>query len=152
MGRDEMSTSFVSTKNFRGYPCTHRQWKAKSHCRFIHGYSREFSFEFACSHLSREMWVVDFGGLGQVKKWLDRMFDHTFLVAQDDPERELFEEMDRRGIIQLRLMENTSMEGTAKFVYREVDRMIRKLTEGRAWVAKVEVRENEKNSAIFRPS
>jgi hypothetical protein len=39
------------------------------------------------------------------------------------------------------------MEGTASFVFDHVDAMIRAQTDGRAWVAKVEVRENDKNSA-----
>ena len=143
--------AFVSTKTFKGYPCTHRQWRAQSHCRFIHGYSREFSFEFTCTHLSREFWVVDFGNLKRVKAWLDHMFDHTFLVAKDDPEMPLFEEMNKRGIIQLRILENTSMEGTAEFVYREVSKIIAEITSERASVVKVEVRENEKNSAIYKP-
>ena len=82
--------TFISTKKFSGYPCTHRQWKAESHCRFVHGYSREFYFEFSCKNMTREMWVVDFGGLKEVKEWLDYMFDHTFLVSQGRSRDEAF--------------------------------------------------------------
>ncbi len=140
---------FISTKRFIGYPCTHRQWKAESHCRFVHGYSREFYMEFACETMTQEMWVMDFGGLKEVKSWLKEMFDHTFLVASDDPYLEKFEQMDRDGIIQLRVLPNAGMEGTAKFVYEKVNEMIAKSTNGRVRVTKVEVSENEKNSAIY---
>ncbi len=146
-----MTTSFVTTKRFQGYPCTHRQWKAQSHCKYIHGYSREFIFEFACTHLTKEMWVIDFGGLKQAKDWLDYMFDHTFLISEDDPEMDLFKEMDKKGLIQLRVFKNTSMEGTAEFVYKEMNPVIKEETKNRAWITKVEVRENVKNSAIFIP-
>ena len=142
---------FTSTKRFSGFPCTHRQWKAESHCRFVHGYSREFYFEFECNELTKEGWVVDFGGLKEVKAWLEHMFDHTFLVANDDPYLETFKDLDKSGVIQLRTFENIGMEGTAKFVYEEVDNMIKKQTNGRAWVKLTEVRENEKNSAIYYP-
>lgn len=145
-----MST-FVSTKRFSGFPCTHRQWKADGHCKYIHGYSREFYFEFACTEMTKEMWVVDFGGLKDVKKWLDDMFDHTFLASDDDPHLELFRELDQKGVIQLRVMPNCGMEGSAEFVYEHVNKMIREKTNNRAWVSRVEVRENEKNSAIFTP-
>lgn len=143
--------TYYSTKNFKGYPCTHRQWKAESHCRFVHGYSREFNFVFACKEFSKEMWVVDFGGLKEVKAWLDDMFDHTFLASEDDPSLAEFEKLDKAGVIQLRTLPNCGMEGTAKYVYEKVNKMIHEQTKGRAWVTQVEVRENEKNSAIFIP-
>jgi hypothetical protein len=39
------------------------------------------------------------------------------------------------------------MEGTAKLVFAYADELIRSQTQGRAYVAKVEVHENDKNSA-----
>ena len=146
------SNLFTSTKRFVGFPCTHRQWLADSHCKYIHGYSREFYFEFQSSELTKEGWVVDFGGLKEVKAWLDDMFDHTFLASENDPHMELFKEMDAKKIIQLRVLPNVGMEGTAKYVFDIVNDMIKKQTNNRAWVKLVEVRENEKNSAIYLPS
>ncbi|MFP5490877.1 MAG: 6-pyruvoyl trahydropterin synthase family protein [Bacteriovoracia bacterium] len=142
---------FTSTKKFTGFPCTHRQWRAESHCRFVHGYSREFYFEFACNERTIEGWVVDFGGLKEVKQMLEHYFDHTFLAAQDDPELTTWQELDKKGVIQLRILPNPSMEGTAEWLYQQVNKMVKEKTKNRAWVTLVEVRENEKNSAIFRP-
>jgi 6-pyruvoyltetrahydropterin/6-carboxytetrahydropterin synthase len=142
---------FTSTKKFTGFPCTHRQWRAESHCRFVHGYSREFYFEFACNERTVEGWVVDFGGLKEVKEMLEYNFDHTFLASQDDPELSTWKELDKKGIIQLRILPNPSMEGTAEWLYQTVNKMVKEKTKNRAWVTLVEVRENEKNSAIFRP-
>jgi 6-pyruvoyltetrahydropterin/6-carboxytetrahydropterin synthase len=143
--------NFKSTKRFSGFPCTHRQWRADSHCKYVHGYSREFYFEFAASELTREGWVVDFGGLKELKKWLEYVFDHTFLVAQDDPELESFKALEARGAIQLRVLPNPGMEGTALYVYEEASKILESLYGKRAWITKVEVRENEKNSAFFEP-
>lgn len=143
---------FISTKRFTGFPCTHRQWKSDSHCKFVHGYSREFYFEFECKELTREGWVVDFGGLKKVKSWLDSMFDHTFLASSDDPFMETFKELDAKGVIQLRSFENVGMEGTAQYVFHEVDKMIREDSSNRAWLKRIEVRENEKNSAFYNPN
>lgn len=142
---------FKSTKRFSGFPCTHRQWKAESHCRFVHGYSREFYFEFAANELTKEGWVVDFGGLKEIKSWLNQMFDHTFLVAQDDPELPAFEALHKRGAIDLRVLPNPGMEGTAEFVYHKASEILNKLYGKRAWITLVEVRENEKNSAMYIP-
>jgi 6-pyruvoyltetrahydropterin/6-carboxytetrahydropterin synthase len=141
--------NFKSTKRFTGFPCTHRQWRADSHCKFVHGYSREFFFEFAAQELTKEGWVVDFGGLKKLKTWLESVFDHTFLVAQDDPELEAFKELDARGAIMLRILPNPGMEGTALYVYQEASKILESLYGKRAWITKVEVRENDKNSAIY---
>jgi 6-pyruvoyltetrahydropterin/6-carboxytetrahydropterin synthase len=143
--------NFKSTKRFTGFPCTHRQWRADSHCRFVHGYSREFYFEFASSSLTPEGWVVDFGGLKELKAWLDDTFDHTFLVAQDDPQLEAFKTLDKEGVIQLRVLPNPGMEGTCLYVYEEAMKILKKLYGERAWITLVEVRENEKNSAQYIP-
>ena len=142
---------FKSTKLLAGYPCTHRQWKAQSHCQFVHGYSRSFYFEFESNELTEEMWVMDFGGLKEVKDFLAYNFDHTFLAAQDDPFLETFKELDAQGVIQLRVLPNAGMEVTAVFVYEKVSEIIKKNTNARVWITKVEVRENEKNSAMYIP-
>lgn len=143
--------NFKSTKRFSGFPCTHRQWRASSHCRFVHGYSREFYFEFAAKELTPEGWVVDFGGLKEVKTWLEYMFDHTFLIAQDDPHLEDFRKLHDAGAVQLRVMPNPGMEGTALYVYEEASKILKKLYGDRAWITLVEVSENEKNSAQYIP-
>ena len=79
------------------------------------------------------------------------MFDHTFLAAEDDPWMKTWEMLDRKGQIQLRVMPNVGMEGTAEFVYKKVSDIITKQEKGRVWISKVEVIENEKNSACYIP-
>ena len=143
--------NFISSKRFSGFPCTHRQWRAESHCRFVHGYSREFYFEFAAKELTKEGWVVDFGGLVELKAWLEHTFDHTFLIAQDDPHLDEFKKLDQQGIIQLRVLPNPGMEGSAQYVYEEATRILKNKYGERAWITMVEVFENEKNSARFIP-
>lgn len=143
--------NFKSTKRFSGFPCTHRQWRAESHCRFVHGYSREFYFEFEANTLTKEGWVVDFGGLKELKAWLQDTFDHTFLVAQDDPELKAFEELHKKGALQLRVLPNPGMEGTAQYVYEKGSEILKNLYGDRAWISLVQVSENENNSGIFVP-
>ncbi len=143
--------NFKSTKRFTGFPCTHRQWRAESHCKYVHGYSREFYFEFAANEMTKEGWVVDFGGLKEIKTWLEFTFDHTFLVAQDDPQLEAFKKLDKEGALQLRILPNPGMEGTAQYVFEEASKILKKLYGQRAWITLVQVSENEKNSAMYIP-
>jgi 6-pyruvoyltetrahydropterin/6-carboxytetrahydropterin synthase len=70
-------------------------------------------------------------------------------VAQDDPEMEAFVKLNKDGVIQLRVLPNPGMEGSAQFVFEEASKILKKLYGDRAWITKVEVSENEKNSAIY---
>lgn len=68
-----------------GLSATFRQWRAKSHCRFIHGYALGFKLVFEAEQLCENGWVKDFGGLKPLKQKLCDTFDHKMLVAEDDP-------------------------------------------------------------------
>ena len=140
---------YSSTKRFSNLPCSHRAWAHDGHCHHIHGYSREFTFHFACNKLTKEGFVVDFSALKELRKWLEYMFDHTMLINEDDPEIELFKELHLKDIIQLRVLPNCSMEGTAKFVYDWANDWL-STNHNLAWCYKVEVRENDKNSASYK--
>jgi 6-pyruvoyltetrahydropterin/6-carboxytetrahydropterin synthase len=74
-----------------GLSATFRQWRARSHCRFIHGYALGFKLVFEADRLDENGWVKDFGGLKPLKNRLIDTFDHQFLVAADDPHRERLE-------------------------------------------------------------
>ncbi len=83
------------------------------------------------------------------KAWLDYMFDHTTVVAEDDPHLEIFKQMNDEGIIQLRIVPATGAEKFAKFVFDKVNKFVQEETEGRVRVTEVEVFENNRNSAVF---
>ncbi|WP_217909819.1 6-carboxytetrahydropterin synthase [Pseudenhygromyxa sp. WMMC2535] len=135
-----------STKRFSNLPCAHRTHNHDGHCRFVHGYSRSFKFYFEAESLDARGFVVDFSGLGALRAWLEHMFDHTLLISASDPELGFFQDMDARGLCQLRVLPAVSMEGTARFVYEHAQPMIHELSGGRAWIAELEVWENDKNS------
>ena len=111
---------YVSGKRYghdRGYSIAYRQHLADSHCRFIHGYSLAFDFEFESETLDVRNWVCDFGGFRTLKDFLDEHFDHTLLVAQDDPDLEFLKELDRRGLAQVREVSKTGCEGLSEFLF-----------------------------------
>jgi 6-pyruvoyltetrahydropterin/6-carboxytetrahydropterin synthase len=85
------------------------------------------------------------------KEWMDYMFDHTCLVAEDDPGINGFKTMDGLGVVQLRLLPAVGAEQFAKFIYDKVNPFIIEETAGRVKVSKVEFMENNKNSATYTP-
>ena len=149
---------FQSTKIFDGYSTVFRQWRAEgTHCRFLHGYGISFKITFE-GDLDERNWVWDFGGMKRAKnkidgmnpkEWMDFMFDHTYLIAEDDPFLPKAMEMFWTGIVQLRVIPATGAEQFAKFIYEKVSEFIKIETEGRVRVVSVEFREHGKNSAIY---
>ena len=152
---------FTSTKVFDGFSTCFRQWKAETtHCRFLHGYGISFKLWFE-GELDDRNWVWDFGGMKRAKgtidgkspkDWFDYMFDHTVIVAEDDPQLDkYFVKLERNGTIQLRVVPATGAEKFAEFIYNKVNPFIVEETDGRVKIAKVEFREHGKNSAIYEP-
>jgi len=152
--------NFKSTKVFDGFSTCFRQWKAKTtHCKFLHGYGVSFKLTFE-GDLDNRNWVWDFGGMkraeGKIdgmspKEWFDYMFDHTVVMAEDDPSLDSFTRLGSKGIIQLRVIPAVGAEKFAEFIYNKVNPFIVKETNGRVKIAKVEFREHNKNSAIYEP-
>lgn len=147
--------SYISTKTYsseRGYSVAYRQWRADTHCNRLHGYSLSFYFEFEANDLDARNWVVDFGGLRTLKDKLDEWFDHTCLVAEDDPEFSTFEELHRKKLLKMVVVERTGCEGLAKWLYdylTEIWLVENGYGDGRVTVRKVEVRETPANSAMY---
>jgi 6-pyruvoyltetrahydropterin/6-carboxytetrahydropterin synthase len=150
---------FQSTKVFDGFSTVFRQWRAEgTHCRFLHGYGVSFKVWFE-GDLDERNWVWDFGGMKRAKgtidgmtpkAWMDHMFDHTLVVAEDDPELQSFRDMDSRGVVQLRIVPATGAERFAKFVYDKLNDFVQEETNGRVRISKVEFMEHSKNSAIYQ--
>jgi len=140
---------YVSTKIIELGSCAFRQWKADSHCKYIHGYRLVAKFWFECDRLDERNWVVDFGGLKELKQVLEKQFDHTFCVSADDPLLDQFKALHASGAADLRIMpKGVGIERTAEWCFDVADAHVRGMTKNRCWVQKVEVWEHEKNSAI----
>jgi 6-pyruvoyltetrahydropterin/6-carboxytetrahydropterin synthase len=151
-------SKFQATKLFDGFSTVFRQWKAEgTHCRFLHGYGVSFRVWFE-GELDERNWVWDFGGMKRAKgtidgmnpkEWMDYMFDHTTIVATDDPGIGGFRTMNDLGIIQLRELEAVGAEQFAKYVFEKLNTFVQEETSGRVSVVRVEFMEHAKNTAIY---
>ena len=145
-----------SSKVFDGFSTVFRQWKAETtHCRFVHGYGISFKVYFE-GELDHRNWVWDFGGMKRAKtqidgkspkEWMDYMFDHTLIVAEDDPELLAFQQMDRVGVAQVRVIEATGAEKFAEYIYGKLNEFVKTETDNRVRVTKVKFMEHGKNAA-----
>ena len=139
-----------STKTYgneRGLSCTFRQHAAThSHCSLLHGYSLGFKFVFEAEELDARNWVQDFGGLDELKEFLEQTFDHTTIVAEDDPLIKHFQKMagwssikdmhgkpeevqghpvGNKGVIKLITMPAVGCEAFAEYVWRWADQWLK---------------------------
>jgi 6-pyruvoyltetrahydropterin/6-carboxytetrahydropterin synthase len=149
---------FQSSKVFDGFSTVFRQWKATTtHCRFVHGYGVSFKVYFE-GDLDERNWVWDFGGMKRAKtqidglspkEWMDYMFDHTLIVAEDDPELRAFQQMDTAGVAQVRVIPATGAEKFAEYIYHKLNDFVKTETDGRVKVTKVKFAEHGKNAAYY---
>ena len=151
-------SKYQSTKLFDGFSCCFRQWKAETtDCRFLHGYGVSFRVTFE-GDLDDRNWVWDFGGMKraktlidgmQPKAWMDYMFDHTVIVAKDDPKLSGFQNMEIMDVIQLRTVEATGAEKFAEFIFHKLNDFVKTETNDRVKIVQVEFMEHGKNTAIY---
>lgn len=145
---------FTSTKEYvNEFACAYKQWKADTHCSLNHGYAFSFKFYFGANELDRRGWVIDYGGLKELKQVLKDQFDHTTLVAEDDPDLERYKQLERDGIMRLTILPALGCEKIADMLYKYVNGVYipDMLGEGeseRVWCYKVEVRETVSNCAF----
>jgi 6-pyruvoyltetrahydropterin/6-carboxytetrahydropterin synthase len=83
------------------------------------------------------------------KAWMDYMFDHTTIIAEDDPFINAFIEMGKVGAAQIRILPSVGAEQFAKYVFEKLDAFDQEETNGRVSVIRVEFDEHNKNTAIY---
>lgn len=134
---------YISTKTYGneiGLSCCFRQWRSThSHCSLLHGYSIGVRVEFESETLDDRNWVMDFGGLKAFKGWLEYMFDHTLVIAHDDPFLSMFKEMashglqDKGGVCDLRIVEAVGCEKFSEAAFNELDKIIKTYQRGETY-------------------
>ena len=133
-----------------GLSACFRQWKAESHCHFLHGYPLSFKFTFGAEVLDKNNWVIDFGGLKEIKAFLVDKFDHKLLIARDDPKLEQLMDLVGEGLADPTIIPAVGCEGFAKYVFTYVDEWLHFTDHSpRVMLCQVEVREHGGNSAIY---
>jgi 6-pyruvoyltetrahydropterin/6-carboxytetrahydropterin synthase len=126
---------------------------------------------FECDTLDDKNWCMDFGGLKEFKVWADDMFDHTLIVAEDDPMLEFFKHMneivdiestnhlsniphERGALCDLRIVPGVGCEMFAKICYDKMDEILargdmRYPINPTVRIKSVEVFEHGANSATY---
>ena len=144
---------FYSTKKYGheiGLSACFRQWRAASHCNLLHGYALSVKFIFASADLDIRNWVVDFGSMKSLKTMLEDTFDHTLLVASDDPCIELLKNLGSCGVARVVEVPATGCEAFAQMIFECTKLWLQSNGYApRVSLYSVEVAEHGANSAIY---
>lgn len=139
------------TKFYRDIPFAHRQHHHDGHCALVHGHNWSFGFTFGCLETDENGFVVDFGKLKFVKRYLTDTFDHACVFNADDPAREALVAAAPEAW-KVVVVEGCSCEGIARHVFDAIAPMVREATDGRAFLVSVDVQEDRRNSARYAPA
>lgn len=129
----------------RGFSCAFRQWSSDTDCQFLHGYSLSFKIELESSSLDINNWVYDFGKFSFLDSWLREKFDHTLLVAKNDPELDLIKSLNHKTAKVVEL-EKISCEYFAEITFKFIESHFSNLN---VRVNSVIVSEHSSNSAGY---
>ena len=129
----------------RGYSCAFRQWSAESNCKYLHGYSLSFKITLQSPTLDINNWVYDFGNFSFLENWLTQNFDHTLLVAKNDPEKEMLMLLNNK-VARVIELEKISCEYFAEMTFRYIDNHLSNID---VEVISVEVSEHGSNAGIY---
>ncbi|MDQ8207211.1 6-carboxytetrahydropterin synthase [Coraliomargarita sp. SDUM461003] len=138
-------------KSYRDIPFAHRQHHHSGHCALIHGHNWTITLTFACNETDENGFVLDFGKVKYLKKWIDENLDHACLFNESDPEKEAL--LKQFGhLFKAYTLPTCSCEGLAEHIYHTFNPMVRAQSDNRAWITEVEIEEDNKNSAAYRPT
>ena len=144
-------SKFTCQKIYRDIPLGHRQPLHGGHCSFIHGHNWEVQITFESNELDENGFVIDFGELHYIKDWIDENLDHACAFSANDPHRDKIEELRELKLIKPLFIERASCEGVAKHLFETFDELVRSNSEGRAWITRIHLLEDSKNSATYLP-
>lgn len=144
--------AYFSTKTWEhAFSCCFRQWRAKSHCRLLHGYALTVRIEFMANELDEQNWVVDFGMLKSFKEQLESVFDHKLVIAADDPLASALLDLQHvYAAASVVTLPAVGCEAFAEYIHVMGDQwLIDNKLDNRVRVHLVEVSEHGANSAVY---
>jgi len=147
----QMKTKFTCSKVYSDLPFAHRQPFHDGHCAHIHGHNWSFKFTFEADVTDQCGFVLDFGKLKWLKKFINEQFDHTLVLNEDDKHLDhLTKTLHDTKLANIVVVPNCSSEGLARWLLETVDEVLTTITDcidRGVRVKSVEVIEDRKNSA-----
>lgn len=138
---------FHLRKRFGGLNCCRRSWTDNGKRLFLHGYALSFEIELACDERQSDDQVISTECLDDIRTALAAQFGHTALITANDPQRDLFELLAERDLVDMRIVDSTALEASAAWAFATVEKTVVQATGGRVWVSRIDAQES--GSKVF---
>jgi len=120
--------SALAEKTFDDLTCAFRHWRGDHRLASVHGYALAITLRVRTTrNEAGTAGLVDFSKFGPIKQLLQNQFDHTLIVANDDPEAATFVEFAERTGTRVRLMPSVALDGIAAWVIEHCDSAVTEL-------------------------
>ncbi|MDP7706252.1 6-carboxytetrahydropterin synthase [Mycobacterium sp. TY815] len=136
------TAQFHLRKRFGGLNCCRRSWSDNGKRLFLHGYALSFEIEFACAETESGDQVLGAECLADIRAALQGQYAHTTLITANDPQRDLFELLAERDLVDMRIVDSAGLEASAAWVFETVEKIVARATEGRVWVSRIDAQES----------
>lgn len=136
------------SKTISDIPFAHRQHKHDGHCAQIHGHNWTFKFTFKARVLDECGFVVDFGKLKFLRTYLEATFDHALVLNASDPALPHLRE-SLAAYARIIVVDDCSCEGLLEHLYPILNQLVADATNGRVYIARLEIEEDTRNSAAY---
>lgn len=140
----------ICRKTYLDIPFAHRQHRHPGHCAFIHGHNWSFTLVFGCKQCDENGFVIDFGQLRLIRAWIEQHLDHACVLNRDDTLKDTLLDAASEAF-KVYEVECCSCEGLARHLFQIFDQLVRTHSGGRAFLIKIEVREDRHNAVSYRP-
>ena len=136
-------------KTYSDIPWAHRQHRHEGHCALIHGHNWSITITFGSHEPDENGFVVDFGKLKFLKRWIEENLDHACVFNDEDPMREALVSVGGAAIWKTYVVKNCSCEGMAQHLFDVFNALVQNASSGRVFINAIEVIEDSKNSATY---
>lgn len=113
---------WVAQKQFYSINCIFRYWRSDGQDRFLKTYRLNAKVVLECQNLDNHQMVIPRGDylFNEIEVMLSMVFRNRVIVAEDDPQINLYKAMSDANVIELMVLPDVGVEKIAEGIYNHV--------------------------------
>lgn len=109
----------ITAERYHDFCYGHRVYGHENKCAHVHGHNGRVHFTVTATELDKVGRVLDFSAIKErLSDWVEREWDHKFLVWKEDPWADTLLDMDPVGVVGLDF--NPTAENLAEYLVKVI--------------------------------